>query len=255
METIGILAAMSQESNAFLHLIEQRECSKLGTYQCFRFRIQNRECWLLTSGMGFQRATEATRALIDAASPQLLVSIGIAGAVNADLKIGDVIASSSTCYLDKEGVPGPFQPLTRLSEAARQAAKQALQAGGVGLYPGTALTTHGTQFIQQQAAQFSNPVLEMETAGIAGVAAEKGLPLLSLRAISDGPRAPIPFSLEKMMDEHDNLRNGEIIKTILGHPKMLPQLVRMGGNTRKAADNAALALFAILSQPGPVITL
>jgi hypothetical protein len=56
-----------------------------------------------------------------------------------------------------------------------------------------------------------------------------------------------------MMDEKDNLRNGEIIKTILRHPRMLPQLVRMVRNSRKAADNAALALVAALSQAGPVI--
>jgi adenosylhomocysteine nucleosidase len=252
METIGILAAMSQESDAVLRLIGQRECTDLGAYRCYRFRIFGRECWLLTSGMGIRRAAQATRALIDVASPQLLVSVGIAGAVNADLEIGDVVASTDTCLLE-DGLPGPFQPLARLSQAAWQAAKQALQPGGAGLYIGTAITTHGTQFIQQQAAQPSNPVLEMETAGIAGVAVQQGLPLLSLRAISDGPRAPIPFSLEKMMDGHDNLRSGAIIQTILGHPRMLPQLVRMGRNTRMAADNAALALFAALSQPGPVI--
>jgi len=42
---------------------------------------------------GIWRAAEATRKLIDAASPQLLVSVGIAGAVNADLEIGDVVVS------------------------------------------------------------------------------------------------------------------------------------------------------------------
>jgi hypothetical protein len=93
----------------------------------------------------------------------------------------------------------------------------------------------------------------METAGIAGAAAEREIPLLSLRAISDGPRAPIPFDLEKMLDEQDNLRTGEILKTIFGHPQILPALLRNGRNSRKAADNAALALVAALSQPGPVV--
>jgi hypothetical protein len=95
----------------------------------------------------------------------------------------------------------------------------------------------------------------METAGIAGVAAEDGLPLLSLRAISDGPRAPIPFDLERMMDKQDNIRSGELLKALVGHPKMLSQLVRMVRNSRLAANTAALALFAALNQPGPVITL
>ena len=48
------------------------------------------------------------------------------------------------------------------------------------------------------------------------------------------------------MDEQDNMRTGEIIKTVLGHPKMLPpKLVQMGRNSRKAADNAALALMGL----------
>jgi hypothetical protein len=99
-----------------------------------------------------------------------------------------------------------------------------------------------------------NPILEMETAGIAGATSERGISLLSLRGISDGPRAPIPFNLEAMMDEQEALRSGEIIKKLLGHPQLVPSLVRMGRNTRKAADAAALALVAALSQPGPVIT-
>jgi len=48
-----------------------------------------------------------------------------------------------------------------------------------------------------------NPVLEMETTGIMSAAAEKSIPVLSLRAISDGPRAPIPFDLETMMDKNE----------------------------------------------------
>jgi adenosylhomocysteine nucleosidase len=253
METIGIIAAMPQESDALLRLIEQRDCDNLGTYRCYHFRISDRDCWLLTSGMGIERAAQATHALIEAANPQLLVSVGIAGAVNADLQIGDVVNSTNTCFLEKAGLAGPFQPLARLSETAWQATERALQPGGVGLYSGIAVSTHGGQLGQPQAAQLTNPILEMETTGIARVAAEKGIPLLSLRSISDGPRAPIPFDLEAMMDEQDNLRNGEILKTILGHPGMLPQLVRMVRNSKKAADNAALALVAALSQSGPII--
>jgi hypothetical protein len=95
-----------------------------------------------------------------------------------------------------------------------------------------------------------NPVLEMETVGIAQVAAERDIPLLSVRAISDGPHSPIPFNLEEVMDENYNLRIGEIIKTIIGCPKLISQLFRMGRNTAIAAENAAIAMIAVLNQPG-----
>jgi len=164
------------------------------------------------------------------------------------------VAARSTCLLD-HGLPGPFQPLALLSDAAWQAIVQALQARRAGLYWGTAVTTRGAQIIEQRQEEMIHPVLEMETMGIARAAAEEGIALLSIRAISDGPRAPIPFNLEAMMDEEDTLRIGEIIKTILGHPRMIPQLFRMALNTKMAAQNAAMALVAALSQPGPVIFL
>ena len=60
MEIIGIIAAMPQESQAVLRLIEQRNCSDLGPYRCYHFRLSDRACWLLTSGMGIVRAAQAT---------------------------------------------------------------------------------------------------------------------------------------------------------------------------------------------------
>lgn len=242
---------MSQERDAVLRLIKGWKRTTLGPFICNRFRLLDRNCLLVTSGMGLKRAAQAARALIKAANPQLLVSVGVAGAVNADLEIGDVVAARNTCLLDK-GTPGPFQPLAHLSDAAWQAAVQALQPRRARLFPGIAVTTRGSQYIQTQSGEMVNPVLEMETMGIAQIAAEYGILLLSLRAISDGPRAPIPFNLEALMDEEYSLRMGEIIKAILAHPQMLPQFVRMGRNTTRAAETAAIALIAILSQPEPV---
>ena len=252
METIGIITAMSQERDAVLHLIKRWERTTLGPFNCSRFRFLDRDCLLVTSGMGLRRAADATRVLIEMTHPQLLVSVGVAGAVNSDLEIGDVVVSRRTCLLDK-GRPGPFQPLTFLSDSAWQAAVQALQPRQVRLLSGTAITTRGSQFVQDQPKELVNPILEMETAGIAQAAAGYGIPLLSLRGVSDGPRAPIPFDLEAAMDEEYNLRMGKIIRTILGHPKIIPQLVQMSRNATKAASNAAITLIAALSQPEPVI--
>jgi adenosylhomocysteine nucleosidase len=114
METIGIIAAMSQERDAVLRFVHKWEGSALGPFRCQRFQLADRDCILVTSGMGLKRAAEAARTLIEATSPQLLVSVGVAGAVNADLEIGDVVASRNTCLLD-QGVLGPSQPLALLS--------------------------------------------------------------------------------------------------------------------------------------------
>jgi adenosylhomocysteine nucleosidase len=95
----------------------------------------------------------------------------------------------------------------------------------------------------------------METAGIAQVAAERGIPLIALRAVSDNPQAPIPLDLEMVYDDEYNLQIGQIIKTVLRHPGMLFRSTQVGRNIRTAADNAAIALVAALSQPLPVLAL
>jgi adenosylhomocysteine nucleosidase len=253
METIGLIAAMSQESDALLRCIGKRERTRLGPFHCFRFQLSDRNCLLVTSGMGLKRATQATQALLEAVNPWFLVCFGIAGAVNDDLQIGDVVMADHTCLLEK-GVPGQFRPLAALSEAAWEAASQALHPRGARLVHGTAITTRGSQVIKQQLEEMTHPVLEMETAGIAQVAAEKGIPLLSLRAVSDGPRAPIPFDLEAMLDEEDNLRIGRMIKVILRQPRILFLSRQLLQNTRKAAQNVTIALVTALRQPSPVIS-
>ena len=94
----------------------------------------------------------------------------------------------------------------------------------------------------------------METAGIAQVAAEMGIPLASIRAISDGPQAPIPFDLEALLDEKYNLRIGKMLMLVLRRPQIIFQSRGMLRNSRIAADHAAKALVAALSQPSAVLS-
>jgi adenosylhomocysteine nucleosidase len=251
METIGLIAAMSQESKALLRLIKEPQRIHPGTFRGVRFQIMERECVLVTSGMGLKCAADATRALLATANPRLLISFGIAGAVNADLDIGDVVAANSS-YLMENGSIGEFRPLASLSEAAREAAAQALQAVGAQVVTGTTLTTRGSQAAPEGLEGVDNPVLEMETAGITEAAMEAGIPLLSLRSISDGPRAPIPLDLEAVMDEEYNFRIGKMLKIVLRHPGILLRSRQMMQNSEKAAEHAATALMAVLRQPSAI---
>jgi nucleoside phosphorylase len=252
MATIGMVAAMPQESDALLRHVRGWKRIALGTFRGYHFKQSDWDCLLVQSGIGIKRATDATRALLVAIQPQLLVCFGIAGAVNADLQIGDVVLADRTCLLDN-GLAGQFQPLTHLSDKACQAVAHALQLRGARLLSGTSITTRGSQTVQLQGKDMANPVLEMETFGIAQVAAENGIPLLSIRSISDGPLAPIPFNLDAIMDDQYNLRMGKILKTILRQPKILLQSRRLITNSSKAADHAAIALLAALNQPSAFI--
>lgn len=250
MQTIGLIAAMSKEGNALLRYVKPWKRSAIGPLRGYNFSISDQACVLVTSGMGIRRASEACRILVEVISPQILISFGIAGAVDADLDIGDVVLAKAFCRLE-HGALSLIQPLADWPDAAREAAAQALASRAARLFAGTVVTTSGSQTFEYKLGEMKHPVLEMETAGIARVAAEKGIPLLSLRAISDSPRAPIPFDLGEVMDEEANLRVGNLLGLILRHPRIIGQSRQIRLNTRIAAENAAITLQAILSRAFP----
>jgi adenosylhomocysteine nucleosidase len=249
METIGLIAAMTQESAALLRCVKRRKRITLGSLRCVSFELSGVTCVLVTSGMGGWRAGEAARNLGELCSPRLLISFGIAGAVEADLDIGDVILADSVCQLE-QGIASPLLPLGHWSEAAREAASQALAQRGKRCYVGTAVTTGGAPIKENQLGTLEHPILEMETYAIAQVAAEKGIPLFSLRAISDGPRAPIPVDLGEVMDDEANLKARKLIMAVIRNPRIVLQSRRMMRNSTIAADSAAIALVASLHQLG-----
>ncbi len=98
-----------------------------------------------------------------------------------------------------------------------------------------------------------HPVLEMETAGIADVSKEMGIPFLSIRSISDGPQSPIPIDLEAALDKNDNFRIGMLLQMVVRHPKIIFQSRHIINNSKLAADHAAIAISAILNLSLPII--
>ncbi|MRR32935.1 hypothetical protein EG834_21965, partial [bacterium] len=241
MHTVGLVAAMPQESKALLKQVASWKPHKIGRFRAYRFEISQWDCWLIESGMGVVHAGDATRVLLKEVEPRLLVSFGIAGAVEAELQIGDVVAAEGTCILQGNKLTS-VQPLALVSQQARKAVSAALKKEGGKLCLGTTITTRGSQLTGMRPGIPVHPVLEMETAGILQSAQEYGVPLVVLRAISDGPAAPIPFDIESMMDGDYNLRIGRILGAILRRPKILRQALQMSKNSEIAASNAAIAV-------------
>jgi adenosylhomocysteine nucleosidase len=246
MKLIGLIAAMNQESNALLRLIGAKKKITLGKFLGYNFNLDHLECVLITSGMGMKRAAEAAQILGKVYAPDALISFGIAGAVETELDIGDVVVARATCKL-RGSIPGQVIPLAIWREAAREAMSKALAAQGKHIWTGTAVTTRGSQVGTDQLKDLLHPILEMETAGIAQAAAERNLPVFALRAISDGPNSPLPFDLAKVMDENANLKLGYLAREMLSHPRYGLKFSQLVKNSALAAHTAALALVAGLS--------
>lgn len=249
MDSIGFVVAMSQEIHPLLHYARGWRRSPFGKYPGYRFELFGRNCGLVNSGIGLDCAILATRALLAEVQPNLLISFGVGGGTEVDLHVGDIVVGRESCQLVASGLVR-FRPLARLPDQSYQAMSQAVEPRGAGVVWGTIITTPGSQTIQPK-TKLLHPVLDMETAGVAQVAEEMGIPLLALRALSDTPAEPIPFDIEAFTSGKLGPRVGRIASTLFQHPGMILQLIRLGQNTEKAAENAALALIAALGQPMP----
>ncbi len=249
-----MIAAMAEECRPLLRNVQGVEARRLGNFAGYRFKLGNRDCLLVQSGMGIKHAAEAAHTLLAQVNPQVLVSFGIAGAVKENLQIGDVVAVRSVLLLEG-GNPGPPARLAAFSLEAQEAITRALQPSHARLVWGSALTTRGSQVIKSDLPEMENPVLEMETAAIAQAAAQHGIPLLALRAISDNPAAPVPINPEAVMDENYRLQVGKMIRILILHPKILLRSGRILRNSALAAENAALAVRAALSTGSTTLTV
>lgn len=247
-----MIAAMAEECRPLLRRVQGVQTSRMGGFLSYRFQLSGRDCLLVQSGIGMKRAGDAARALLAEANTEMLVSFGIAGAVEDGLLIGDVVAVHSVTLLD-QGVPGPMVRLAAFSSEAQEVINEALRPRYARLVVGSALTTRGSQVVRQGLPELENPVLEMETAAIAQAATQHGIPLLALRAISDNPAEPLPVNPDQVMDENYKLQVGKMVRLILQHPRIVFTAGRMQRNSAIAAENAAIAVIAALSVTVPVL--
>jgi len=90
----------------------------------------------------------------------------------------------------------------------------------------TILFRHGRDDPGEQGALIAGsgierPAREIETAGVPGVAAERGIPLREMRSIADTVAEPLPFTIEESLDQERRLRAGRHLHSFY-KPSSLP---------------------------------
>jgi adenosylhomocysteine nucleosidase len=267
LETIAFIAALKQETKPFLRRVAGAGSRRTGVsvrrvrrpylqessiegFPCCRFHLFGRDCLLILSGVGLMRALRAAHALFSMTRPQLVVSFGIAGSPQDDLRVGDMITVQTVSVLG-QGSTGRAQVLASLSESARHAAAQALRPRGARFLPGIALTTSGVQAVNLAGLSLEHPVLEMETAGIAQACFSQSVPVLAVRAVSDSVDQPLPFDLETCLDKDQNRKVGRIFAGLIRDPSLFIRLNRLRKNAGRAAENCAVAMHAALEKHLP----
>lgn len=196
-KTIGVLVAMSVEYRQVAAIMQDTETLKSGPQEFLVGRVGENKVALLQCGIGKANAASGVTNLILTFHPDCIISTGVAGGIDAKLKVMDVVISKEACYHDvicgDDCDPGQVQGLPKFFRGDERLVgiASSLEAD-VRIMPGLICT--GDQFVTNRdelnVIKGKYPeglAVDMESAAIAQVCHLWNVPFLSFRIISDTP--------------------------------------------------------------------
>ena len=184
------------------------------------------------------RLAEKIAEQIAAKRPKGVISIGIAGALDPSLKVGDVLVARE---IVAEGER--FETHEGWSAALLKAMPGAHHAG---FYGSEVIVMEGAEKRRLREATGAMAV-DMESHVAARVAAAHGLPFAAVRVVSDTTHADLPPAFLNCMKPDGGINYAAITRSILGDPRQLPALMR----TAREVEAAFASLVRRRGDLGP----
>lgn len=191
-------------------------------------------------GPGQARAMSAAKALIDIGAGALL-SFGVAGGCNPNLPSGTVVIATGIRDLSADGA-GDILYTNR----GWQRRLKSLLLGNVLLEEGTiasvaepAADPNAKRRLYEDGGATA---VDMESAAIARIAMEAGIPFMALRVIVDTADIPLPQAAVAGMTPDGATQTGPVLRALLRRPQDIPGLVGLGiadSRARKSLKRAA----------------
>ena len=195
---VGIIGAMARETDAIMARMTNAETRMECGIRFCRGTLDGVQAVTAQCGIGKVFAAMCATVMIERYRPNLILNIGVAGALNGTLDIADLVIADSAVEHDMDTTPigdppglisGPNVVHMPVDAAARERLLRA--AGALGCRVVSAAIATGDQFIerlvdkQRIARDFSAAACDMEGGAIAQVAMTAGVPYAAYRAISD----------------------------------------------------------------------
>ena len=243
---ICILGAVKEEIAGIKGRMKIDQRHKFGKTDAWQGTFEDNPIVLARTGIGKKRAGEALTAVLDNFPIQMVISIGYAGGTHPDLKTGDLLIADRVLTAPKDGQPPEEIPVT--ANLADKAANLKVK-DEFSLYKGSLITVdavvHRPEEKKTLGETYGAMALDMETSTLAKIAADKDLPFLSVRAISDTLDQEL-VDVSSFME-----KDGEISKLkagwyVLTHPGSLKDFKNLKEIANQATDNLTEFLMAFL---------
>jgi adenosylhomocysteine nucleosidase len=191
-----------------------------------RFEIERLKCWrrgefvTAVAGMGWDKAFRGTKVVIEALCPELVTSIGFAGSLSTNLKVGSIFVPAQVIGF-KNGV--------------------AYQTGfGRGTLV-SAAGVIGSKEKAETAARYSAVAVDMEAAAVAEACANGHVRFAALKSISDDVEDEMDFVGGFVTP--DGFKTGAFLAHVALRPRLWKALAKLSRNTSRATEALTTALL------------
>ena len=231
MTRIAVTFALPAESPEFLRRLRDTTNIESDGVRIVRGQIGDRIVDVLHTGVGQKVCVERVEKFLHAQHFDFLISTGFAGALNDELQPGDLLLAKNFSTID-------------LNERDLSSSRLAIHTANLL----TVSAVIDSRDERNRIARASGAAaVDMETEFIARACGDHGVPLLSLRVVTDTPHEPFPAPAHILFNVAKQRADlGKLARFFLMHPQRVPRLIEFARRITRARKILANALFEIL---------
>src|SRR4029450_13392713 len=230
---IAVTFALPAESSTFLRRLGNKSQSERQGIKTIRGKIDDRTIEVLHTGVGEKTCHQRMASFLQDRQFDCLITAGFAGALNNKLHTGDLLFAENF---------STFQ----LNEMRPRLGSSHIHRANLLTVPSIVDSIDERQKIAQTTGAAA---IDMETEFIARGCAEHGVPLLSLRVITDTPTEAFPAPAHVLFDiAKQRTQPANLMAFFLTRPNRVPGLVQFATRIAAARKTLANALVAILRE-------
>lgn len=196
---IAIIAAMSKEISLILKQMKDVKVTDIDGIEVHEGNIGGNHIILSKCGIGKVNSALATYRLIRAFNPDLVINSGVAGGVDASMRIGDVLVADRIAYHDvwcgpgteygaADGYPVYLEPYAKGIALMKEIASASQSNIRFGLLCSGDMFISLPSEVKEIKRKYPDALgCDMESASIAQVCTMCGVPFMIIRVMSDMP--------------------------------------------------------------------
>jgi adenosylhomocysteine nucleosidase len=186
---------------------------------------------VLLTGIGRVACEQALAKATDE-KPDLVISSGLAGALVDRLKPGDIITPAKARTLKNDAN----------ADADPELRGHAILQGASAIENLITVLQVAHTASEKERLAFFGEAVDMESAIIMSAFAAAGVPVVTIRGISDAADEDLPIDFDRCLTPQGTVKKMSLVNAIVWRPQNLPNLIRFGRQSNMAARKLATFL-------------